>query len=53
MLLNEVRDGLNDVSSGSELDGRHRVIVGDVGNQQFWEGIRKEVSSPFLSQENE
>jgi hypothetical protein len=40
-----MRDELNQVTEG---DG-HRVVIGDVGNGEFWRSLRHEVSSFFSS----
>lgn len=42
-LLEGVRAELEGVDDEGE-DGGHKVLVGDVGDAGFWEGIRKEVS---------
>lgn len=34
-----MRDTLDEVEGGE-----HRVVVGDVGEGAFWEGVRREVS---------
>jgi FlaA1/EpsC-like NDP-sugar epimerase len=46
-LLNGVRDEL--VSVGESGNNKmHRVIVGDIGKEEFWTSMRKEVSSVSL-----
>ncbi|CZS89622.1 related to dehydrogenases with different specificities (related to short-chain alcohol dehydrogenases) [Rhynchosporium agropyri] len=49
-LLESVKQGLDDVGEGSEREGggRHRVLVGDVGEMGFWEGVRKEKNIDIL-----
>ena len=38
-----MRAGLEAVEDAGEEEG-HKVLIGDVGDAGFWEGVRKEVS---------
>lgn len=44
--MESVRDGLDVVGHGGDGggEGGHKVLVGDVGDGGFWEGVKKEVS---------
>ncbi len=45
-LLEGVRNGLESVDGNA---GGHTVLVGDVGDGNFWEGVKREVSLPSVN----
>jgi hypothetical protein len=48
-LLQSVRDELHvSLNAGSREQKQHRVIVGDVGDVEFWAGMKKEVRNFFI-----
>ncbi|KAH6711103.1 hypothetical protein DL95DRAFT_378123 [Leptodontidium sp. 2 PMI_412] len=49
-LLESVRDGLDVVGHGGDGggEGGHKVLVGDVGDGGFWEGVKKEKNIDIL-----